>query len=74
MKSTETFDECYENYIFEMTSGDVVGGSTGGFNPANNITSVDSYAPGDVRIATPSKIIQKRKGVTKMKLKKKRKK
>ncbi len=74
MKSTETFDECYEGYIIEMTAGGVMGGSAGGFDPANNITSADSYAPRDYRIATPSKIIQKRGGATKMKLKRKRKK
>ena len=74
MKSTETFDECYESYIIEMTAGGVMGGSAGGFDPASNIVSVDSYAPGDSRIATPSNIIQKRGGATKMKLKRKRKK
>lgn len=74
MKSTETFDECYENYIVEMAAGEVMGGSAGGFDPANNITSKNSYAPNDDRIVTASKVIQKRGGATKMKLKRKRKK
>ena len=56
-----------------MTAGGVVGGISGGFSP-DNPTSSDFYAPGDARIATPSKIIQKRSGALKIKSKRKRKK
>lgn len=55
-----------------MDSAGALGGSAGGFSP-NNPTSSDFYAPGDARIATPSKIIQKRSGAIKIKSKRKRK-
>lgn len=55
-----------------MDSAGVLGGSAGGFS-SNNPTSSDFYAPGDARIATPSKIIQKRSGAIKLKSKRKRK-
>lgn len=56
-----------------MTAGDVVGGSSGGFSPDNPM-SKDTYATEDMRIATPSKVIQKRSGALKIKPKRKRKK
>lgn len=55
-----------------MDSAGALGGSVGGFSP-NNPTSSDFYAPGDARIATPSKIIQKRSGIIKLKTKRRRK-
>ena len=62
-------------YVEDMTTGGAMGGSAGGFSPSTgNINSADSYAPGDARIATPSKFIQKRSGAIKMKIKRKRKK
>jgi len=73
MKSTVTFKEFFKMYVENMTAGGVVGGSSEGFSP-DNPTSSDFYAPGDARIATPSKIIQKRSGALKIKSKRKRKK
>jgi len=71
MKSTVTIEEFYRRLV-EMDSAGVLGGSVGGFS-SNNPTSSDFYAPGDARIATPSKIIQKRSGAIKLKSKRKRK-
>ena len=46
MKSTVTFKQFfYEN----LTAGEVLGGSPGGFS-SDNISSSDFYAPGDTRI------------------------
>lgn len=73
MKSTVTFKEFFKTYVENMSAGGVVGGSSGGFSP-DNPTSSDFYAPGDARIATPSKVIQKRSGALKIKSKRKRKK
>ena len=72
MKSTVTFKEFFKTYVENMTAGDVVGGSSGGFSPDNPM-SKDTYATGDMRIATPSKVIQKRSGALKIKSKRKRK-
>lgn len=71
MKSTVNFKEYFDQYILEMSEGGVMGGSAGGFSP-DNPTSGDFYAPGDARIATPSKTILKRGGAIKMKIKGKR--
>jgi len=73
MKSTVTFKEYFQTYYEDMTAGGVVGGSAGGFSP-DSPTSSDFYAPGDARIATSSKIVQKRLGIIKVTTKKKRKK
>jgi hypothetical protein len=57
----------------DSTTASAVGGSSGGYNPnAGNITSKDSYAPGDARIATPPEVIQTRKGAIKRKRKQKK--
>ena len=72
MKSTVTFKEYFKIYVEDITAGGAMGGSVGGFS-SNNPTSSDFYAPGDARIATPSKIIQKRNGAIKLKSKRKRK-
>jgi len=71
MKSTVTIEELYQRLV-EMDSAGALGGSAGGFSPDTPF-STDSYAKGDARIATPSKIIQKRNGVIKLKSKRRRK-
>jgi hypothetical protein len=45
-KSTKTFQQ----FFSEMTTIDVVGGSSTGFSPSSPNSS-DSYAPGDTRLA-----------------------
>jgi len=57
----------------DVTSGDAVGGSPGGFNPDGNITSSDFYAPGDAR--RPKALfagVLTRKGLSKKRKRKKR--
>jgi len=73
MKSTGTFAEYFSMYMEDMTAGGAVGSSAGGFNPSSNsITSTDSYARGDARIATPNGPIQKRSGAVKTNRKKRK--
>lgn len=66
MKSTGTFKQYFIRVHSEDTTSAALGNSPGGFS-ASNITSSDFYAPGDARIATPSKVIQTRKGAIKRK-------
>lgn len=74
-KSIGKFQEAFFKLIEEdSTTAGALGGSTGGFNPtAGKITSSDSYASGDARIATPPNVIQKRVGAIKLKTKRTRK-
>jgi len=71
MKSTVTIEELYQR-LAEMTSAGVVDGGSGGFSPDSPFDK-DSYAPDDMRTATPSKIIQKRSGAIKIKTNRRRK-
>jgi hypothetical protein len=66
MKSTGTFKQYFYLVHSENITSAALGGSEGGFS-SNNISSSDFYAPEDARIATPSKVIQTRKGVIKRK-------
>lgn len=67
-KSTVTFKQFYfEN----MTVGDALGGSPGGFSP-DSISGSDFYAPGDTRIPTGGSVISRRGKVNKRKRKKRR--
>jgi hypothetical protein len=70
MKSTGTFKQYFYLVQSESTSM-ALGGSEGGFS-SDNITSSDFYAPKDARIATPSKVIQTRKGGIKRKKRRRR--
>lgn len=74
-KSTGKFQEAFNKLLVEDSITAVaLGTSSGGYDPAaGKITSSDSYAPGDARIATPDGVIQKRTGVIKMKSKRTRK-
>lgn len=74
-KSIGKFQEAFIKLIEEDSITAVaLGGSTGGYDPsAGKITSSDSYAPGDARIATPPNVIQKRVGAIKLKTKRTRK-
>jgi len=63
-KSTGKFARYFKRLLqVEMTAGDAgVGSGKGGFS-STNINSTDSYAPGDMRTATPiGKKIATRKG------------
>lgn len=67
MKSTVTFKQYfYEN----MTAGEALGGSSGGFSP-NSISGSDFYAPGDARIPKGGAVYT-RAGKLKRKKRKKR--
>lgn len=74
-KSTGKFQDAFNKLLVEDSITAVaLGTSTGGFDPAaGKITSSDSYAPGDTRIATPPPVIQKRTGAIKLKAKRTRK-
>jgi hypothetical protein len=74
-KSIGRFQEAFNKIIEEDSITAVaLGSSPGGFDPAaGKITSSDSYAPGDARIATPDRVIQKRTGAIKLKPKRTRK-
>jgi hypothetical protein len=67
VKSTVTFKQYfYEN----MTAGEALGGSSGGFSP-NSTSGSDFYAPGDARIPKGGAVYT-RAGKLKRKKRKKR--
>lgn len=73
MKSTVTFKKYFEVYVEDMTAGDAMGGSNGGFSP-DNPNSSDFYATGDARRVTADRYIHTRSGAIKRSKRKRRKK
>lgn len=73
-ESRGKFEVRFKKIIIEdITAGDAVGGSPGGFNPNDNITSSDFYAPGDAR--RPKSLfagVLTRKGLSKKRKKRKK--
>jgi hypothetical protein len=67
-RTTPTF----RTYFEDVTSG-ALGGSPGGFDPSNNISGSDFYAPGDTRIPKGGKVFS-RKGLVKTRKKRRKRK
>ena len=73
MKSTVTFKKYFEVYVEDITAGDAMGGSAGGFSP-DNPNSSDFYEPGDSRRVATDQYLYTRSGTIKRKRRKTRKK
>lgn len=75
LKSSNKFEQLFLYYLYEdITTSNTVGESPGGFDPEGNISSTDSYAPGDSRKPDILGGIQRREALNLKKKKNKKKK